>query len=436
MIKLTTAIFEYMHGMGFHRMLIMPLVFFILLISIGVISPKIMLGTLLWILVSLPIVGPPGLLIWLINAWLRYVRSEFIHHTEQDVVILEVKIPRSIMKSPKAMEIVFQQIVIQLAPTSTFIERWWKGGVPPQYSFEIVSVEGELHFYIFCEQGLHEFVRQAIYAQYPDVEIYEVTDYASGIEYDTSKIEVMGREYLLKKAEVLPIKTYKAYELDKDPSKMEQKVDPLSSIFETLSDIGPGEQVWLQIVITSADEDHIRHEAREMIDDIRMSIKDTKLEDGTTIKGTGKASHEQDEIMKALTDTIDKPLYEVGIRWIYLARKEAWDDNKFGSSLKFMFRAFNSETLNSIVQRSVYDHGAFDYPWQDWNGIRSRMFSRRILDAYKRRSFFEHPHKRRPAVMTPEELATIYHFPSEETKTPGLMRVQSKKSEAPTNLPI
>ncbi len=436
MVKVVIAIFEYMHGMGFHRMLLMPTAFFTLLFTIGIITPQVMFGALLWIIVALPIIGLLGMLIWMVNSWLRYVRSDFLYKHEDEVVILEVKIPRNIMKSPKAMEIIFQEIIIDLAPTSTFIERWWKGGVLPQYSFELVSIEGKLHFYIFCEQGLHEFVRQAIYAQYPDVEIYEVPDYTSGIEYDPNKVEIMGREYVLKKSDALPIKTYKAYELDRDPSKMEQKADPLSSVFEALADIGPGEQVWLQIVITPAHEDHVRDEAHKMIKEIQMSIKDIRMDDGTIYKGMGKATPEQETQIKALSDTLDKPLYEVGIRWLYLAKKEAWRGNKFGSSLKFMWRAFNSETLNSIVQRSVYDHGNFDYPWQDWGGIRSHMFSRRILDAYRRRSFFEYPHKRRHAIMTPEELATIYHFPSEETKTPGLMRIESKKSIAPPNLPV
>jgi hypothetical protein len=38
--------------------------------------------------------------------------------------------------------------------------------------------------------------------------------------------------------------------------------------------------------------------------------------------------------------------------------------------------------------------------------------------------------------MTTEELATIYHFPGDVSKTPTLSRITAKKAEPPANLPI
>jgi len=45
-------------------------------------------------------------------------------------------------------------------------------------------------------------------------------------------------------------------------------------------------------------------------------------------------------------------------------------------------------------------------------------------------------HKSGPFIMNTEELATIYHFPGEVSKTPSLSRISAKKAEPPTNLPI
>ena len=64
-----------------------------------------------------------------------------------------------------------------------------------------------------------------------------------------------------------------------------------------------------------------------------------------------------------------------------------------------------------------------------------------MLYAYKLRSYFEYPYKfygeSQPFILTTEELSTIFHFPSGMvSQTPTLQRVASKKSEAPSNLPI
>ena len=41
-----------------------------------------------------------------------------------------------------------------------------------------------------------------------------------------------------------------------------------------------------------------------------------------------------------------------------------------------------------------------------------------------------------PFVLTTEELASLYHFPSSTAETPTLPRTDSKKAEAPANLPL
>lgn len=445
MIKATKAVFEYLHGMAFHRMLLMPSVFIILLITIGIIAPEIMLGALLWVIVTLPITGPIGLMIWFVNAWFRYVRSLFLFN--QEYTMYEIRIPGSIAKSPKAMEIIFRDINYD-ASITTFIDRWWKGGVRPVYSFELASIEGKLHFFVRTPKNVCEHLRLAIYAQYPEVEIYEVPDYTSGIEYDPEKMECVGREYRLLKQDAMPIKTYISYELDKIPSKSEQRTDPLSSVFETLADLGPGEQMWLQIITRENREKRRKPgtlftmepkahaEAREEIETIYSHLIEETTPEGFKTKGKSLLRPDQKERVDALTNTLDQFDADVGIRLIYLAKKESYNPTRFGTSMKFIWKAFWSNNLNSLVGRSVLDTGVFDYPWQDFNQIRYRFISRRLLDAFRRRAFFSYPHKHRTFVMTPEELATIYHFPSEETKTPGLMRIESKKSEAPSNLPV
>jgi len=443
MIKIILSIFNYLHGMGFHRVLLMSISYFILFIAIYIQNKYILLGALLWIIVLLPLIGPPGMLVWLANAWLRYVRSNFFFN--KDKVVLEVKIPRIIMKSPKAMETVFNGLMV--APKEgTFIARWWNGSVRPTYSFEIASFEGELHFYVVTRAEFKGYVESNIYAQYPDVEIIEVEDYTSGLNYDKNKMEALAIEYGLAKSDALPIKTYVDYEVDKIPSKPDQRVDPLSSVFETLANLGPGEMYWLQLVMRRDKdkrrkpgtlftfEHRVHGEARDMMEKLYGKMVETTLPDGSKYKGATKLRPHEEEQIEALSKTLEHDGIDVGIRLLYIAKKESFKPERIAPPMVKLWREFKSGVLNSI--KPTKGHPVLDYPWQDFNNIRAHHMSKKFIDAYKRRSFFYHPYIHRYSVMTPEEVATIYHYPTEETKTPGLPRIQSKKSEAPANLPI
>lgn len=445
MVRVTKAVFEYLHGMAFHRMLTMPSTFIALLIAIGVFSPQIIFGALLWLLVTLPLTAPIGLTIWLANSWVCYVRSNFI--SKQENTVLEVRIPRSIMKSPKAMEAVFNGMMTAVKET-TFIDRWWHGSIRPTYSFEITSIEGELHFYVVTRQMFKEYVESYIYAQYPDVEIYEVEDYTSGMYYDPDKVRGFVVEYGLAKPDIYPIRSYVDYEVDKDPSKIEQRVDPLSAIFETLANLGPGEEYWLQIITRRSKdtrrkpgtlfgrENRWHAEAQEEIDKIYSTLVEETLAEGIKSKSKMQLRPEQKEKVEALTKTFDKDGIDVGIRLIYIARKDSWNSNRISPPMVKLWREFKSGNLNSIVPTGTHGHAGMDYPWQDYKDMRFNLKNKMEIDAFKRRSYFYPPYVHRHFVMTPEELATIYHYPTEETKTPGLLRTQSKKSEAPSNLPV
>ena len=59
-----------------------------------------------------------------------------------------------------------------------------------------------------------------------------------------------------------------------------------------------------------------------------------------------------------------------------------------------------------------------------------------MFDAYVKRGAFYAPFTRKLFVLNTEELATIYHFPGSVAKTPTISRIESKKGEPPTALPI
>ena len=96
-----------------------------------------------------------------------------------------------------------------------------------------------------------------MYAFYPEVEMYEVEDYAAKFKFDPDTQECFPTDWRYEpRNDAYPIKTYVDFELDKDP-KEEYKVDPLAEVIERMSILRPDEQMWVQIVITQCrDTEH------------------------------------------------------------------------------------------------------------------------------------------------------------------------------------
>ena len=77
-----------------------------------------------------------------------------------------------------------------------------------------------------------------------------------------------------------------------------------------------------------------------------------------------------------------------------------------------------------------------DKDWQDYKDIRVNKKKRRMLNAYKLRSYFYPPYQKKWFVINTEGLATIFHLPGSVSQTPTFARITSKKAEPPSNLPI
>ncbi len=210
---------------------------------------------------------------WAWRFWMAYIHGKFLKKIdEESTVLLEIKIPREIMKSPLAME-TFILNLNQGSGIGSIYERNFKGNLPSRSSLEIASLEGIIHFYIRTEKKFRLLMEASLYAQYPGIEISEADDYTKLIRYhhlskDTSiwgveefltqkwkpVDEKTGQNYMKggkdyeMKADFLPIKTYVDYGLDKDP-KEEFKTDPLAQLIELMGSIGEGQYFWYQIVV-------------------------------------------------------------------------------------------------------------------------------------------------------------------------------------------
>lgn len=381
---------------------------------------------LIWILtpIWLPIILLP--VFW--KLWVRYVRSQFI--ASRSHVLLELRLPREIAKSPKAMEAVLDGLHMKPGE-GTFIDKYIKGQVRPWFSLEVASIGGEVRFFVWTRDFFRQQVENQVYAQYPDVEIVEVDDYTDTVTPDLQRYSIWGCDFELQQDSSLPIKTYVDYGLDKDP-KEEFKIDPMSNLIETMASIQSGEQMWLQIMIQVSKSDW-KTAAQSAVEEIRDACTPkNKTADGQEMSGFPNPSEEQKEKMQAITRKMSKPGFDVGMRGVYIAERDRFRPSCI-AGLTHVVKQFNTNHLNGFKPTRFLTK--FDFPWQDFREMRQNSERRQLFDAYKRRAYFYPPHETQPFVLNTEELATVFHMPSSIIQPPTLSRIPSKRAAPPTNLP-
>ena len=150
----------------------------------------------------------------------------------QDYKLLLISVPKDNEKSPLAAEQMFASLH---GIHRTVAELQGENAVQEHLSFEIISVDKYIRFYIYVPKELKEFVAGQIYAQYPTVAIQEIEDYTKTIDRENSVFA--STELSLTKEDFFPIKTFLNFE-----------VDPLAGITGALTEIVPGEQIWVQIL--------------------------------------------------------------------------------------------------------------------------------------------------------------------------------------------
>lgn len=406
-------------------------------------------NTTLTILITLsPLFLMFVLLVIFAELWVNYVRAK--NYLSVKRAVLEVRLPKDTFKSPLAMEVVLQ--ALHNTADGGGYAQYWQGKTRPWYSLEIASIEGQVKFYIWAEDDRKQGVMNALYSQYPGIEVHEVADYTRGVHYDPARMKMWACEFEFTKDDPYPIKTYVDYGLDKDP-KEEFKIDPMAPMIEFLGSLGPNQSVWIQLIIRAHKDDqrkpgHLfkktdlwKDKAEELIHEILKRDPDTKVsgvedeESGLTKKPT-IAKHESD-IAEAIGRSIAKMAFDVGIRTIYMSSKESYSTPFGAGGIIASFKHFNTENLNGFKPNGeTWTAQLVGKPWEDFRGRRRNLFSHGVLMAYKRRSFFYPPFKGKSLVMNSEELATVYHFPGSVVATPTLDRVPSKKGVAPGNLPV
>ncbi|MEI6490168.1 MAG: hypothetical protein WCO16_00190 [bacterium] len=387
-----------------------------------------------------------------IKDWKKYVKAKY--YAEQKYTVLEIKIPKNNTKSPVAMEL-FLNSLSQGGKDHEFKKRYWTGETRPWFSLEIASIGGSVRFFMWTKTKYKELIENQFYSQYPEIEIQDigVRDYTYNIPFDPENFEYWGTEIRKKEASHLPIKTYTAYKLQDNPDD-EFKIDPITPMMEFLGSLQKNEQVWIQICVRAHGKDKFdkdkgdyvdwRHAAQKDI--IKLTKRDQKVDGDKTSPWQFVLTKGEKQAADAIEDNITKTAFDCGIRAVYIAKKGSERKSTVGG-IKNAFKQYNVTNLNSL--EGVNDIDPDKFRFNKFIGGEKRLIEhkKRLFDLYRHRSFFypefipygykeDYKFDPRLSVFSAEELATIYHFPGDVSKTPTLNRVTAKKAEAPSDLPI
>jgi hypothetical protein len=374
------------------------------------------------------------------HLWHIWRRSDFI--AAQKTILLEVKPPRSLVKTPLAME-AFLQGMHHASGEGTWYARSILGKTRPWWSLEIASIEGKVHFFVWTRTLFRKMVESQLYAQYPGVQVVEAPDYTRLITAEPAEWAIWGCDFDQTKEDPYPIKTYVDYGLDKVQKEPEQ-VDPLSNLIEFMGTLGKGEYLWLQLIIRvhkgekyGGKYKNWRAQGQAIIDQMRKDTREeyTDPATGKKIPSFPNPTKGQLETMAAIDRNTAKLAFDVGARGVYIARPERFDPMNI-SGLVGIYKQFSSEGWNGF-KPSGWMTDFDDYPWEMWLGIDKlkNEYREGLIQAFRRRQAFYEPFITPQMVMSTEEIATLYHIPSRAVESPALERIQSATAEAPANLP-
>lgn len=344
--------------------------------------------------------------------WQNYRKAKVID--TYDYVLLTLEIPRNNDKKELAAEQLFASLHGILRDRQ---ELRMSGGVQEHLSFEVASIANQIRFYIRTPKHLQNFVEGQIYAQYPTVQIHELSEDYAATSGDHPVVATS--ELVLTDNQYLPIKTFQSFE-----------VDPLAGITAALAKLSnSNDEIWVQILARPvADEWH--SDASRFITRLKSGFGTTtnnggwvwfaqllgvlwKPPESGASTTTTKEMSERDKTRVAEAEKKSQKLgYQVKIRLAYLGA----DPNSARVQLNAVasaFKQFNSTNLNGFRLKGV------------------PSFKREDLQKYSSRYFDDEGY-----VLNIEELASVFHLPHTNVETPNVVWANSKTAEPPTKLPV
>lgn len=395
---------------------------------------------------------PPFLLLVFLEQWKGYIKISYLKSLKWSH--LEIRVPKNIERTPKAMEQIFAALYGSYLPLK-FMDKWRKGRVLDWASFEMVGNETGVSFYVRVPESNRNLIEAAIYAQYPEAEIHEAVDYVEAMPsiLPNKTYDLFGMDFVLAREDAYPIRTYEYFE-DKEE---ERRLDSVAAIVEVMSKLKAGETIWLQLLVQPTNDDWKKKSEEEVNKLIGLKSKKSKgffpdiVEGGNAflrdlIKAPfvplgkeevvekksdsgsqfGSFTQTKKDVVKAIEEKAAKLSFKTNLRFIYIDRRDAFTRVNV-SAVVGAIQQFNTKHLNAFKPNGdTITVGKWPFKARgEYLKKRSIMFSYRYR-AFAKKTF----------ILNIEELATVFHLPTLVVGAPRLQKLESKKGGPPPNLPI
>ncbi len=402
-----------------------------------------------WIV--LPIIAV--LVMW--EAWLLHLHWKWV--TSIRWKMLEIKVPKNVLKTPKAMEQIFAAAHAPYSYGYSNFQKYWRGMEEYWMVFELIGRAGETHFYLRVPAEFRNMMESAIYAQYPEAEINEVEDYLEEMPHilPNETFDLNGFEEVLRHENYLPIRTYPMFE---EPVE-ERRIDTIAPLMEAMSKLKNDEQLWFQVVIKPTGEAFQKEGNEEIkrllgIEEPKKTSMWPKLDLGITLSealrgpfehpGEATSSHDQkqEKFPRFLMTPVDKEkadaihlkiskiAFEATLRFVYIEKRGEGDDSGHTNSVHGFIRQFNTQNLNQLKPYSPTSTAGYTVKGL-FKKTRLRARKKYLYENYRHLSPAHHE-----SILNIEELATIFHFPLAVVSTTELEKVESRRGSPPATLPI
>ncbi|MCX6785618.1 MAG: hypothetical protein NTZ18_02060 [Candidatus Komeilibacteria bacterium] len=406
-------------------------------------------STVGWIFLIAMFLGA-GVWSWLFNKRKKWLASV-------PFTLLAIDIPKDNEQSLMAVEQIFATLA-GIKAGYTMWEKYYQGKTQLSFSLEIISLEGYIQFLIRTPEQFRDLVEAAVYAQYPEAEITEVEDYIGLIPDDIHKIghdyKIWAAEFTFAQHSAYPIRTYKSFE----HPLTQMFIDPMASLLEVMSKIGKGEQLGWQLVIAPASDDWKekgyalikkllgektageKHSGDKLIDAALGGLEkfsegiyqmwgDIRPEkENTTPNLYLYLTAGEKEVITQMENKLAKICFNSTFRVYYLGHSDVFKKGRGVNSILGAINQFNTSDMNAFKKyKRLTTH-------RDYFFIKTRVayVTWKLMRLYKKRSR-KGSHE---LMLSIEELATLYHFPTITVKAPLLKKIEYKRAEPPTSLPV
>jgi len=375
----------------------------------------------------LAIAGLAGLgVVFLIASFVffKMYRKKVTVHDLLDTVLLQVELPKEVSeksdeakKQEKELISIGEQLYANLGSLLAKKTPFLAPSV--HFTFEIAAIKKEIYFYVSTPRKYKEFVTKAIHAQYSTAVVTDVADY----NIISPEGFAAARELTLREDPMYPIKTYQ---------KME--TDPISMLTNSLSKLGADEGAAIQFVFRLAPKDWRKkgletakkmmagEESKGLVSDAGTALGKEVASFTQSAEDKEKAGRKEDDKQARLT-----PMQEEKVKGI----EEKANKTAFETHIRIVASSSSKEMAEADVENILNSFAQFDVP--EWNGFEpAKMLpEKKIINNYIFRDFGRNS----KMYLNTEELTSLFHFPTRETETAAVKRLEAKQAPAPANTP-